>query len=203
MRCNCRTILILISFLLLSCTKHPSNKPSLTKIQQDSLAFELCAIYGSDQGIRDMKLITRKETGAIGLTPYLDSINFFKLLTMVKQYGYPNERILGKENYSHECVSHAAAAVLLHTPHLLINNKNHLDSFLKEVEKGNMEIETLITVLDKYYVIRRDEQGHRMLRYGSQFGKPCKKYRKASDLARKEIGLAPLADSEFVDCNDE
>ncbi|MGZ2369187.1 hypothetical protein ACXR6G_05335 [Ancylomarina sp. YFZ004] len=88
---------------------------------QDSLSFELALIYGSDQGIRDMKLITRKETGAIKLSPYLDSINFFKILDFVKTHGMPSEKLLGKDNFSRECVQSAFVAVMLHNPHMLVN----------------------------------------------------------------------------------
>ena len=169
--------------------------------QQDSLAFELCQIYGSDQGIRDMKLISRKETGALRFSPHLDSINFFKILNFVKKNGIPNEGLLGEENFAVECVEGALYAVLLHTPHMLVNNKQYLDVFLDQVNQGNLKTSTLITILDKYYVIRKDDFGNRKLLYGSQFGKPCLRYRKQSDSARAAIGLAPLKLEEFKDCN--
>ena len=170
------------------------------RLKQDSLAFELCMIYGSDQGIRDMKLITRAETGAVKFSPFLDSINFYKIIVFVKENGVPNKELLGEENYSNECVAGAFGAVLLHTSHMLINNKKYLNLFLEEVNKGNMKRETLALVLDKYYLIRRDEFGNRKLLYGSQFGKPCRKYRKKSDSVRVIIGLKPLPDSLFIDC---
>ena len=167
----------------------------------DSLAFELCKIYGADQGIRDMKLITRRETSAVALSPYLDSINFFKILDFTKKHGVPRESLLGTDNFSYECVKLAYFAVLLHTPHMLVNNQENLDVFIGEVRNGNMSVDALTTVLDKYYVIRRDEWGNRRLLYGSQFGKPCRMYRKQSDSVRAIIGLKPLHDSLFVDCN--
>ena len=63
-----------------------------------------------------------------------------------------------------------------------------------------MPREFLATVLDKYYWVRRDEYGNRKVLYGTQFGKPCKKYRKESDSVRAIIGLKPLPDSMFIDC---
>src|SRR5690606_5897728 len=99
-----------------------------------------------------------------------------------------------------ESVNLAAVSVLLHNPHRLVNEKEYLDLFLIEVEKGNMSREFLATVLDKYYWVRRDDFGNQKLLYGTQFGKPCKKYRKQSDSVRAIIGLAPLPDSLFIDC---
>ncbi len=170
------------------------------KMLQDSLAFELCKIYGSDQGIRDMKLITRKETGAVAFSPFLDSVNFYKILDFVKENGIPRKELLGEENFYHECVELSYVAVLLHTPHMLINNKEYLDVFLNEVDKGNMKRTFLADILDKHYWVRRDEFGNKKLLYGSQFGKPCRKYRHESDSARAVIGLLPLPDSSFIDC---
>lgn len=196
-------IFIWVSIVFLIACSH-DKKENTTHFERDkekdSLAFELCKIYGSDQGIRDMKLITRKEIGALRLSPYLDSINFFKILDFTKKYGYPTKKLLGEKNASYECVIAAPTAVLLHTPHMLVNNKEYLDVFIEETKKGNLDKETLALFLDKYYVIRRDKQGNRRLLYGSQFGKPCIKYRRQSDSVRAVIGLEPLPDSSFVKC---
>ena len=86
---------------------------------------------------------------------------------------------------------------------MLVNNKKNLDVFVREVDQGRLDVEKLILILDKYYVIRRDEFGNRKLLYGSQFGKPCIKYRKKSDSVRAIIGLPSLPDSMFVDCKDQ
>ncbi|GAA0892392.1 hypothetical protein GCM10009122_20710 [Fulvivirga kasyanovii] len=198
-------IIFAISILLVGCKSYNSTNftKSDTTAEQDSLSFELCKIYGSDQGIRDMHLLTSKEAGALRFSPYLDSVNFFKILDFVKKYGAPNERLLGKKNFSYECVDLAYKAVLLHTPHMLINNREYLDIFLREVEAGNMQMKTLITILDKYYWIRTDEFGNRRLLYGSQFGFPCLKYKHESDSARAVLGLPPLADSLFVVCKSQ
>lgn len=195
-------LIISVLFLLINCSHRNKSNSSKTseELKQDSLSFELCQIYGSDQGIRHMKLITRSVTGAISLSPYLDSINFFKTLDFVKKHGMPTEKLLGTINYSRDCVGGTINIVLLHTPHLLINNKDYLNVFLNEVNDGRMKMNNLITILDKYYVIRRDEYGNRRLLYGSQFGKPCRKFRRESDSVRSIIGLKPLHDSLFIDC---
>ena len=130
----------------------------------------------------------------------IDSINFYKILDFTKAHGFPRQEVLGTANYSRECVQMSPIAVLLHTPHMLVNNKEYLDVFIEETNKKNLKKETLAYIIDKYYVIRKDEFGNRRQLYGSQFGKPCKKYRKASDSVRAVIGLAPLPDSLFVQC---
>jgi len=199
-------ILPLIFFSLFSCSNYKNKIDNKTNFnsneikKQDSLAFKLCEIYGSDQGIRHMKLITNKDAGALKFSPYLDSINFFKIVDFVKDNGIPNEKLVGKENFSTECVRAAYMSVLLHTPHMLINNEEYLDLFVAEVENGNLKVENLITILDKYYVIRKDKLGNRKLLYGSQFGKPCLKFRKKSDSVRATVGLPPLKLEDFKKC---
>ena len=192
--------LMFYSFQNCNSINDKNQEKNKNRLKQDSLAFELCRIYGSDQGFRDMKLIRRAETGALKFCPFLDSINFYKIIDFIKENGIPNKELLGEENYANECVAGAFGAVLLHTPHIIINNKEYLNLFLKEINKGNMKRETLALVLDKYYWVKRDSFGNRKVLYGSQFGKPCRKYRKKSDSVRALIGLKPLPDSLFMDC---
>ncbi len=191
------TLLSVVLFLLQTC-KSTDIKGSADVIRkrQDSLAFELCKIYGLDQGIRKSPGMPNKWNFMLPI----DSINFFKILDFTKTHGFPNKKILGQENYSHECVQASAIAILLHTPHILVNNKEYLDVFIEETNKETLKKETLALILDKYYAIRRDEFGNRRQLYGSQFGKPCKKFRRESDSVRAVIGLAPLPDSLFVQC---
>ena len=158
--------------------------------KRDSLALELIKLYGSDQIARENN---RLFTG-------LDTINFDVLVDFVENNGFPNEKLLGEDYMKIEPIGATAGAVLLHNPHRLINEKEYFDLFLSEVEKGNMNREMLALVLDKYYWVRRDNDGNRKLLYGTQFGKPCLKYRKQSDSARATIGLKPLADSLFIKC---
>ena len=200
-------ILVLILFSFYSCNnKHiDTNKISkrdsiaLSEKNQDSLAFELCQIYGLDQGLRRSKGFS----GKMKLIQKIDTFNFERIVNFVKTNGIPSEKLVGGKNFSQECVEGALGAVLLHNPHMLVNEKKHLNIFLEEVNKGNLKMETLITVLDKYYWVKRDEFGNRKLLYGSQFGKPCKKFRRESDSVRAAIGLPPLPDSSFVDCKNQ
>lgn len=195
----------MLIFLVYSCitikaenitTDGKSIKTVNTKLQ-DSLAFELCKLYGSDQGLRDPYIYGGKVGWAY--VQKIDSINFKKLVAFVKDNGFPTKKLLGEKNYSHECVEAAAIAILLHTPHILVKDKEYFNVFLNEVKKGNLKAEMYATILDKYYWVKKGNN-HRVL-YGSQFGMPCKAMREESNKARAEIGLAPLADSLFVDCD--
>lgn len=190
-------VLLLITLQNCSIWKESLQTEGILKETQDSLAFELCQIYGSDQGIRDMKLITRKETGAMKLSPYLDSINFYKILDFIKTHGMPCEELLGKRNFKRECVELAPIAVLLHTPHIIVNNDEYLMFFADLVKKGELKEGTFLTILDKYYWVKN--QG-RVL-YGSQFGMPHLVDKEITNKARAKLGIAPLADSLFIKRN--
>ncbi len=193
-------IILIISITLLGCNKMQieGKKTSNVNVErQDSLAFELCQIYGLDQGVRNSKGFP----GKMKLIQKIDSFNFKRILHFVKINGIPNKELLGENNMKQECVESAMTAVLLHNPHILVDDRKSLNVFLAEVDKGNLKKEYLATVLDKYYWAQRDEYGNKKVLYGSQFGKPCKKYRTQSDSVRAIIGLKPLPDSLFVDCN--
>lgn len=160
----------------------------------DSLAFELCEIFGLDQGIRNSGGYENKMR-AIQNT---DTLNFNRLIDFIKKHGIPNEKLLGKENYSHECVKAAFGAVMLHNPHRIVNEKENFDFFISLIEKDQLKPETLALILDKYYWSK--SRGKSVL-YGSQFGKPCVETKAKTNKARKVIGLEALPDSLFVKCN--
>lgn len=155
---------------------------------QDSLSFELCKIYGSDQGLRS------------DLMKYdldLDSINFYKVIKFIQMYGYPNEQLLGS-NYHYECVKASVSVVLLHNPHRIVYNKKYSDLLLKEVERGNLKIEMFLGIIDKYYLVKRGNN-HKIY-MGSFFGKPCIQDRQKSDSLRSIYGLPPLKEESFKKC---
>lgn len=190
-------ISIIVAFFLkeLCLNEYSSHQENLNG---KKLAFELCEIYGADQSIRLSKGF--KDKWELAILP-VDTINFEKFLRIVKQYGYPREEVLGKENFQFECVKSASTAIMLHNPHRLINEPEVFKLFLDEVNKGHLSRSFLADILDKYYWVRRDSSGNRMLLYGSQFGKPCIKYRYKSDSVRNAIGLPPLKDSDFMICD--
>ncbi len=188
----------IILLILLACNNNKNNQAlepqpkdqNYILNQKDSLAIQLIQLYGSDQ-------IARHQNRLISA---LDTINFKVLVDFVRQHGFPNKALLGKHYMAIEEVQAAAGAVLLHNPHRLVNEQQYFDLFLNEVHNGNMSKEYLALILDKYYWVRRDKDGHRMLLYGTQFGMPCLKYKTQSDSARLAIGLKPLADSLFLKC---
>lgn len=173
------------------------HKNKIADIDTTQIAFDLCEIYGADQITRLSPGFEKKWERVIWP---IDTINFKKFIGIVKKYGYPNQKLLGERYNQIECVQLSATAIMLHNPHRLINEKEYLNLFLAEVDKGNLEIEFLAEVLDKYYWVRRDEKGNRKLLLGTDWGKPCLKYRKKSDSLRKIIGLKPLIKEDFINC---
>lgn len=167
--------------------------------KQDSLAFILCQIYGLDQGIRDSRITFNKSE----IMSSLDTLSFIRIVNFVIMNGFPTEELVGKRNYSQECVAMAFPAVLLHNPKRLVNEQKYFDLFLNEVKKGNLEAEYYAAILDKYYWGNSKNKKNRRVFYGSQFGKPCIQTKDSTNKARIEIGLAALEDDGFVDCGDE
>lgn len=149
-----------------------------------------------DQGIRESPGMPNKWDF---IRP-IDSLNFNRIAIFVEKYGFPNEKLLEENFKNHECVAMSAYVVLLHNPKRLVHEIEYFKLFYSEVEKGNLHMDNFIAFLDKYYWAKRDSFGNRKLLYGSQFGKPCFKYRKKSDSVRAEIGLPPLHDSMFIKC---
>ncbi|MGG7035720.1 MAG: hypothetical protein ACI7YS_11095 [Flavobacterium sp.] len=191
------TFLLAIALSVLGCktSNLKSNKVSkvIKKDLQDSLAFELCQLYGSDQGLRE----TMKLNGA------LDTLNFIKLVKFVKENGYPNIKLVGEKNAKHECVLSTAGAILLHNYWRLAKEDEHFYLFQNEVKKGRMSGKAFANVLDKYYYANSKNKKNRRVFYGSDWGKPCIQTKEATNKARIEIGLIPLEDKDFVDCGNE
>lgn len=192
-------LFVLISILIiLGCESHKKTltRSDIDSSSNDSLAYYLCEIYGLDQGVRKSPGMKNKWDF---INP-IDSINFDKIIKFIEINGFPNEKLLGNQ-YTHECVSSSAFSVLLHSPQRIVNNDDNLDLLIKEYNRGNLKKDAFLFVLDKYYVLKRDVRGNSKIVYGSQFGKPCLKYREMSDSLRSRIGLAPLNKSEFKVCN--
>jgi hypothetical protein len=202
------TFLLVALTLLISATscKSVANQHNNTseidlvaQRKQDSLAFELCKIYGFDQGIRDSRITFNKAK----IMSSIDTLSFIRVVNFVVMNGFPTEELVGKRNYSQECVAMAFSAVLLHNPHRLINEQKYFDLFFNEVKKGNLQAEYFVMILDKYYWGKSKNKTTRRVFYGSQFGKPCIQTKEATNKARIEIGLEALEDNGFVDCGDE
>ncbi|AQX12497.1 hypothetical protein BAX94_01865 [Elizabethkingia meningoseptica] len=182
----------LLLFLVIACKITYKEHYDKT---QDNLSYELCQIYGFDQGIRDTVLTFNKRK----VMPEIDSVNFVRIISFIRKNGFPNEKLLGKRNFSQECVESSAVAVLLHNPQRIVKDKNNFYLLLTEVNKGNMKRDFFATVLDKYYWAKKGN--NRKVYYGTPFGKPCIEEKRVSDSLRKEIGLNPLDDSSYRKCS--
>lgn len=196
-----RNLFLIMFFLIISCEsttlrkeKNILNEDLTNRRIKDSLAFELCEIYGLDQGIRQQGILEHiiKTEAAKAIELY----NFNRVIEFIKENGYPTEELVGMENFKTECVSSAVWAVLLHNPVRV--RENYIDLLLDEVSKGNMTYENIANILDKE--IWSKSRGQNVL-YGSDFGMPCAEQKAETQKARRRIGLPPLKDSLFRNCD--
>ena len=183
---------VIIKVLLLFVVLYGCSAQS-KRTSKNNLAFELCEIYGIDQGIRQEGIVIDKKSNI-----KIDSLNFQRVINFINKNGYPNKDNIG--TYINEkCVQAAAIVVLLHSPQHIVNNKENRDILIKEVKKGNMKEETLLLIMDKYYW--HISKGKKVY-MGSKFGKPCIKDRAKSDSLRKAISLPPLKTEYFKNCEE-
>ena len=181
-------IKVLLLFVVLYGCSAQSKRNS-----KNNLAFELCEIYGIDQGIRQEGIVIDKKSNI-----KIDSLNFQRVINFINKNGYPNKDNIG--TYINEkCVQATATIVLLHNPQHIVNNKENRDILIKEVKKGNMKEETLLLIMDKYYW--HISKGKKVY-MGSKFGKPCIKDRVKSDSLRKAISLPALKTEDFKNCEE-
>ena len=181
-------IKVLLLFVVLYGCSAQSKRTS-----KNNLAFELCEIYGIDQGIRQDGIVIDKKSNI-----KIDSLNFQRVINFINKNGYPNKDNIG--TYINEkCVQATATIVLLHNPQHIVNNEEYRDILIKEVKKGNMKEETLLLIMDKYYW--HISKGKKVY-MGSKFGKPCIKDRAKSDSLRKTISLPPLKTEDFKTCEE-
>lgn len=163
---------------------------------QDSIALELCQIFGLDQGIRQRNI----GCGGGGMLK-IDSTNFIKMIDIIDKYGFPSKNTLG-EYFRGECVRMAAVAVMLHNPHKIAKEKKILNLLVREYKKGNLTERLLYSFIDKYYFMKTFDTTKKVY-YGPSFwGNPCIEDRAISDSLRREIGLPPLKEEDFKDCSE-
>ena len=184
---------VIIKVLLLFVVLYGCSAQS-KRTSKNNLAFELCEIYGIDQGIRQEGIVIDKKSNI----KKIDSLNFQRVINFINKNGYPNKDNIGTY-INEECVQAAATVVLLHNPQHIVNNKENRDILIKEVKKGNMKEETLLLIMDKYYW--HISKGKKVY-MGSKFGKPCIKDRAKSDSLRKTISLPPLKTEDFKTCEE-
>ncbi len=193
---------IILAFLGLFAThtfSQVEDTVSLPDSIQENLAFELAQIYALDQGMRNQHIIMNYREEWEKVTPAIDSLNFVRFVEIVKQYGYPNRKLLGKYG-SKKSVSTAGIVILLHNPKLLVEPEMY-QLFRNEVQEGRLSASLFAEALDKYYVFFEGKS-----LYNSQFTNypklrvngVCITDKELSDSLRLDIGLPPLAEDEFI-----
>lgn len=133
----------------------------------------------------------------------IDTLNFNTVVAFVIKNGFPTQQLIGVHNIKKECVELAVPAVLLHNANRLVNEQYYFNLCYNEVKKINIDAEYFAGILDKYYWVNSKNKKNRRMFYGSQFGKPCIQTKDATNKARIEIGLKPLEDDGFLDCEGE
>jgi hypothetical protein len=164
---------------------------------KDSLAFELCKMYGLDQGVRESSGFKGKWNFIFSV----DSLNFDRAMKFIKENGYPNEKLVGEKNYKNECVSNSIFAILLHNPHRVVNEKENYQMLLNEVKSNRLSPSDFANIIDKYYWLKKGN--NKRVLVGSDFGKPCIETKERTNKIREELGLKLLSDSEFINCEDK
>lgn len=166
---------------------------------QENLAFELAQICAFDQGIRNEHLIRNYGKEITKLMPAVDSLNFNRFIEIVKEFGYPNETLLGKY-YSHECVRRVGSYILLHNSPRLVETDIY-QLFRNEALEGRLDAEFFALAMDKYYVLyeKRSLHNSHFKTYSRlRVNGVCITDKELSDSLRLDIGLPPLEDHEFI-----
>lgn len=184
---------IFIALILLSnCNADMFCADKITKL--DSMVISLMDIYSLDQGIRSDVNLYLNNSKAFNLR--MDSICFNKAINFIKKFGWPND--LGKYNDSYGYLLESLTAVMLHSPHRLID-KSVYELLKEEIISGRLNPELMALFLDKYYVIY---EGKTL--YNTDFKKflsnpyPKLNDKQISDSLRKDLGLLPLPDSVYI-----
>lgn len=168
------------------------------------LAFELFEIYIADQAIRHEKIWLHpnfeQEAWSAPLQS-IDSINYDRFFDMVRRYGWPSKKRLEPYYIDHACFQAPGMVILLHNPKRIAKEQDIYQLLKHEALVCRLDKQWLADALDKYYVVYE----HRSL-YGTQMKnwKRCTlggvsiHDRQLSDSLRRDIGLPPLDESEFV-----
>ncbi|MDR1092003.1 MAG: hypothetical protein LBL79_13085 [Prevotella sp.] len=163
---------------------------------QNTLAFDLCQLSAIDQTIRTTEYfdILKKEWAKA------DSLNFNKFIEFVKENGFPNEKLVGEENWTQGCVKMAGFIYLVHNPKRVAGKFYNL--FKDEVDKGNLSPTMFSYALDRYYVsVEGRSYFDTPYKVWTTANGVCLQDRAKSDSLRASIGLEPLPESAFINCS--
>jgi hypothetical protein len=143
--------------LLLACSSALNAQP-LTDAQKDSLAAVTCEMVKADQKYRQMpysdsiaRAYRNKDTAGImhfaDLLTRSDSSNFSRLEDIIRKYGYPGEKLVGKNACN-------LLSVFIHWQNgypAWFNSLNTSKAFKKEIQKGNMPV-MLVDSAHAYFI---------------------------------------------------
>lgn len=183
-----------LAIAMLTMSAAAQSKQETEKVTPlDSTVITLAEIWSLDQGVRSDVSLYLENSREFNLR--IDSICFDKAIECIRNFGWVTD--LGKYNSTHGYLLQALTAVMLHSPHRLMDGDVY--SLLRtESEAGRLHPEALALFLDRYYVIYQKRS-----LYGSDFRKFLQppalnpEDRPLSDSLRRDIGLSPLPDSLF------
>ena len=199
-----RILILIVVVVVVQCTASSAlaqqveqqDVPQLTA--QDSLAIALVGLRYADQIFRKPEVW--KCECAKNLSPTIDSLHFEQFMALVKKYGFPSSKRMGKYA-KHSDVMEGVMVMLLHNPHRILRSPQHLELLISEVKAGRMHPDALMLTLDKWYWYK---SGGKRVLYGSQFGKPCIETKDSTNRARLRLGIPEireLPDSSFKCCS--
>lgn len=170
---------ILVILTLWSISIYGQQLDNTTK---DSLRIVICNMLSDDQKHRTIDVVGKGQQE-------LDSINFYKLITITEKFGYPDNSRIGDNGCNVN-----PFIILLHNPDRLIQTENY-KLFINECKKGNISGWELGQALDRYYF-----HYYKKSMYGCYGGKPCIDDIETVNKNRKDLGLKELKTDEFKTC---
>ena len=120
----------------------------------------------------------------------LDSVIFADLLTLVENYGFPSERLVGPESYRH-------AFIIFHHNIRLKKNEKYLDLLESAVKKGEYMPEHFAWTYDQGLLMKGKKP---YFYYGVAFlGNLTESEQEEVDKHRKDYGVKPIESFEVIE----
>ena len=156
----------------------------ITNETKDSLRNVICKMLADDKRVRNGDMEVKKQK-------QIDSINFYQLTDITKNFGFPDKKRIGGNDCSVD-----PFIILLHNPDRLIEKENY-ELFINEFRKGNISGWELGQALDRYYVHYYKKSLYGL--YGRD-NKPCLDDIDTVNKNRRELGLKELKEDGFKTC---
>jgi hypothetical protein len=181
---------IIILMYALSVFQYTLNAQELDERIKDSIKFELCKIWATDQTMRH-ELIEE----APKIMRKIDSLNYESFLSIVRKYGFPSSKKLGSIEKC-DCLQ-AGVVILLHNPKKIVQ-KETFELLYSEMKKGNLNSILFANALDKYYILY---EGYSLYGAIPKLKKPLIKDFELVNCKRMELDLSPLGKECFEEQN--